>query len=132
MTEQTLYIKKGRRYIPWGNERFAKDVMKADTYRIMYCPADCHARYSYDVTPDTEAFVAAAMKAHFVMEEALIERAMAVPSKGSVPWTQEQKDLIQKFRDDMAATGALAPDYWTHGTAYEIVQAGIDALKKSL
>ena len=66
------------------------------------------------------------------MEEALIDRAKAVPSKGSVPWTQEQKDLIQKFRDDMAATGALMPDYWTHETAYEIVQAGIDALKKSL
>jgi hypothetical protein len=32
----------------------------------------------------------------------------------------------------MAATGALIPAYWSSSTAYEIAQAGIDAVRASV
>lgn len=127
---ETLYIKKGRRYFPWGNHSFANDIMKAGTFRLTYCPEDGHYRYTYDVTPDTASFLAAACIAQWSMEQAILEKAKSAP-KPQPEWTEEQKKLIEKFRDDMAKTGALIPEYWTSSTAYEIAQAGIKAVEEA-
>lgn len=129
---ETLYVKRGRRYTPWGHASYSADVMRVGTYRLVYCPESGHRRYTTEVTPQSAARVAALADAQFVMEQAIFERAKARPSTGPKPNTPAQQRLIQEFRDDMAATGALVPDYWTHGTAYEIAKAGVDALFKHL
>jgi len=126
-----LYEKKGRRYHYWGNtESYAymgEDSMRAGQYRLTYCPTNGERRSTCNITPDNASFVAAAMKAQVAMEKAMQEKAKAAPSTAMV-YTEEQQAIIQKFRDDMAATGALVPHFWTHRTAFEIVTAGIDAL----
>jgi hypothetical protein len=126
-----LYEKKGRRYHYWGNTESHKymgeDVMQAGQFRLVYCPTNGERRYIYDVTPDTAAFLAAAQIAQVAMENAIREKAKAAPSTDRL-YTLAQQALIKKFRDDMAATGALVPSYWTHGTASEIANAGIEAV----
>jgi hypothetical protein len=130
--EETLYIKRGRRYQVWGNVCHATDVMKAGSFRLTHCIKEGHTRYTSAVTPDTAAFLAACSVAQNAMEEAILEKAKSAPGSSTVLWTAEQKRLIQQFRDDMAATGALVPDYWKNSTAYEIAQAGIDAVRASV
>ena len=130
--EETLYIKKGRRYHVWGNVSYTFDVMKAGSFRLTHCIKEGHIRYTSAVTPDTAAFLAACSVAQHAMEEAILEKAKSTPDSSTVLWTAEQKKLIQQFRDDMAATGALIPTYWSSSTAYEIAQAGIDAVRASV
>lgn len=135
MTNQVLYIKEGRRYVPWGNVEdpgHFPDVMKVGTFRLVHCVENGHYRYRHDVTPDSAAFVAAAMIALDAMEKAMLEKAKSNPNKAPKPWTQRQKELIENFRSDMAATGALVPTYWTTSSAYEIAMAGIKAVKQTI
>lgn len=126
MTEETLYVKKGRRYVPWGHHGH-EDVMLAGAHRLTYCPEDGHRRYRHDVTPDTAAFLAACNIAQYAMEQAIAEKAKAAPQRSNT-YTPEQKRIIEKFRNDMAEAGALVPDYWTGNSAYEIARAGIEAV----
>jgi hypothetical protein len=130
MSEQ-LYIKRGRRYYPWGNGDCwdtDKDAMKAGTCRLIYCPEPGHYRHHHDVTPDSAAWVAAAMVAEHAMQEAMASRAIAQPQ--ALQYTPEQQRLIEQFRRDMAAAGGLTPIWWTHGTPAEIAKAGVDAVKR--
>ena len=130
---ETLYVKKGRRYVPWGtlidHWDSHPDVLRVGQCRLTYCPEQGHKRYIYDVTPDTAAFLAAAQIAQHAMEEAMLQKAIAQPSADPVPYTEEQYALIQEFRQHMSQLGGLVPSYWVHGTAYEIAKAGIDAVK---
>jgi hypothetical protein len=130
--EETLYSKQGRRYYVWGNASYETDVMKAGSFRLTHCIKEGHTRYTSAVTPDTAAFLAACSVAQHAMEEAILEKAKSTPDCSTVLWTAEQKRLLQQFRDDMAATGTLIPAYWTSSTAYEIAQAGIDAVRASV
>jgi len=127
---ETLYTKHGRRYRVWGNADWSVDVMKAGEYRLVYCSEDGCTRYGYEIKPDLAPSTAALTTIHYVMEQAILEKAKYSPSKGTQFYTEEQQNIIKKFRDDMAATGALVPDYWTSSSAYEIALAGIDALRK--
>ena len=129
----TLYVKRGHRYQPWGNleERWYDDPMQAGTFRLVHCPAPGHYRTTHDVTPDTAAFLAAAELAAVAMEKAMQERAVASPQLSSKHCTARQRRLIEQFRQDMAATGALVPSYWTHASARAIAQAGIDAVREA-
>ena len=133
-TMTTLYVKRGRRYIPWGHleQDWHRDgdLMPIGTFRLVHCPAPGHYRTTHDVTPDTAAFLAAAEIAAAAMEQAMRERAVAVPQLGNTPYTAEQRRLIEQFRQDMAATGALVPSYWTSSSAYEIARAGIQAVRR--
>lgn len=133
MTEQ-LYVKRGRRYLPWGNAEDwdrEKDVMKIGTFRLIHCPEPGHYRYRYDVTPDSAAWVAAAMVAENAMQKAIVDASIARPSShGSHPYTPEQQRIIEQFRIDMAAAGGLVPSYWTHNSPIEIAEAGINAVKR--
>lgn len=128
-----LYEKVGRRYRVWGNTRdhrfHGDDVMKVGTFRLTYCPAPGHYRYSHGVTPDKEAFVAAAEVARHAMEEAMRDAAISTPRpQEGREYTPEQQAIVEQFRKDMAAAGALVPEWWVGVTAYEIAQAGIDAV----
>jgi len=134
ITAETLYVKKGRRYVPWGTtvDRYNhdNDVMRVGQCRLTCCPEQGHKRYVYDVTPDTATFVAAAQVAQHAMEEAILQKAIAHPSADPTPYTEEQYALIQEFRQRMSQLGGLVPSHWVHGTAYEIAQAGINAVKQ--
>jgi hypothetical protein len=131
MTHQ-LYIKRGRRYIPWGNGSdwiADHDAMKIGSFRLIHCPDPGHYRTRHDVTADTAGWVAAAMIAQQAMEDAMRERAIAQPQVQ--PYTYRQLRLIEQFRRDMAVEGGLVPSYWSHGTAFEIAQAGVDAVRRA-
>lgn len=131
MSEQ-LYVKRGRRYVPWGNGSHwdtDKDAMEIGTYRLIHCPAPGHFRYRYDVVPATAEWAAAAMLAEHAMQEAITSRAISQPSS-PVGYTTEQQQIIEQFRKDMAATGALAPTWWTSSSPMEIARAGVDAVIK--
>jgi len=133
---EVLYIKKGKRYHVWGNalthgERFDCDPMRVGTFRLTYCPEPSHQRYSYDVKPDHAAFLAAAEIARFAMEEAITKAARFKPNT-SGKYTKQQKDIIERFRQEMADAGGLLPDYWHSGSPAEIAQAGIDAVAKAM
>lgn len=132
MTEP-FYIKRGRRYVLWGNLadwNHDNDAMPVGTFRLIHCPEPGHYRTRHDVTPDTAAFLAAAMIAHHAMEEAMFAAAKATP-RAPKPKTSRQRELTEQFRNDMAAEGALLPTYWQHGTAWEIAQAGIEAVRNA-
>ena len=128
MTQETLFIKQGRRYKPWGNVDYSTDVMKAGQYRLIFCPEDGRRRYYYDIKPDAAPLMAAYAAAHYAMEEAIWEKAKYRPSS-SEPYTPEQLAILEEFRQKMAAAGALMPHYWTSNTAYDIAKAGVDTLK---
>ncbi|MGL4651558.1 MAG: hypothetical protein ACRC1H_19280 [Caldilineaceae bacterium] len=127
----TLYVKEGRRYVPWGNaEPWGSDTMRVGTFRLTYCVGGGERRYRYDVRPDTAGFVAAAELCQHAMEQAMQAAALSKPEPVPVPYTAKQLELIDKFTADMAATGALCPQYWVTDTAREIAQAGVDAVRR--
>ena len=133
---EVLYIKKGKRYHVWGNalthgERFDRDPIKVGTVRLAYCPSPGHLRYSYDVQPDHAAFLAAAEIARFAMEEAITKAARSNPGSTRA-YTKQQEEIIGRFRQEMAETGGLLPDYWHSGSPSEIAQAGVDAVTKAM
>jgi len=127
----TLYTKQGRRYVVWGHaEHYDHDMMRAGQWRLTYCPEDGMRRYRSDERPDTASFLAACELAQHAMEEAIRQRAIARPSADVTPYTRKQLQIIERFRQDMAAAGAMTPTMWQHETAREIAQAGIDAVRR--
>jgi len=125
----TLYEKRGRRYHVWGDDQdWHRDTMRVGESRLVVCTEPGAYRYVYDVAPDRAGFVAAAQIAAHAMVEAMTAKAKAEPQPGGVPYTPEQLQLIEQFRSDMVATGALVPTYWTIPGPHEIAQAGIDAV----
>ena len=130
----TLYVKKGRRYVPYGNVadwHHDGDRMQAGEFRLTHCVGDGSTRYYYNITPDNAAFLAAAGIARVAMEEAIREAAKFNP-KEAMPLTPQQQEIIQRFRDEMAAAGGLLPIYWTNGTAAEIAAAGVAAVQAAV
>lgn len=127
----TLYEKIGRRYIPvferWHTS-CDEDQMKLGTFRLTYCYTAGGRRYEYDVTPATAAFKAAAMVAKDAMVEAMRESARPNPS-GAIPFTKKQKEIIERFRQEMSAAGGLLPNIWQHADPYEIAEAAIKAVE---
>ena len=134
-TGTQLFVKKGRRYVPWGNAndwRHDDDLMEAGSFRLVHCIADGHYRTYMTIEPDYATFLAAASVAQVAMEKAMEEAAKGKPMKQNEPYTEEQQKLIQDFRDAMANTGALVPLFWSHGCASDIARAGTMAVKKAM
>lgn len=128
MYEQ-LYVKRGRRYVPWGIGDSGGndwDAMKAGSFRLIYCPEAGLYQHRFDIDPLTVEWAAASMVAEHAMVEAMASRAIASPRSGE--HTPAQLKLIEKFRLDMAAEGALLPTWWNHSTPVEIARAGIEAV----
>ena len=103
--------------------------MPVGSFRLTYCVAPGHYRYSHGVMPDTAAFLAAAEVAQVAMERAMAEAAMSGPGNGNT-YTPQQRQIIERFRQEMAAAGALMPTWWHSSSAREIAQAGIDAVRR--
>ena len=133
MTGETYYVKRGRRYVPAGNvmpDFDYADRMRVNQWRMTYCHAHGEYRYEYAVTPDTASFVAACMLARAAMERAIEDAAIARPQFGVTPYTKRQLALIERFRQDMAATGGLTPTHWQHSSSRDVSEAAIKAVRE--
>ena len=126
----TLYTKHARRYVPYGNvsewDRHG-DIMRAGEFRLTHCVGDGSTRYIYNVTPDNAAFLAACSIAQVAMEKAMGEAAISKPKP--MTYTTTQHEIIERFRQEMAATGGLVPAFWRNSSAAEIAAAGIAAVR---
>jgi hypothetical protein len=103
--------------------------MKAGTFRLTFCAGEGSYRYQYDVAPDTAGFVAAAQIARVAMESAMQAAAVGRPL-GTSMYTKRQQEIIERFRQEMAAAGGLLPSMWQQSSVHEIAQAGIDAVRR--
>jgi hypothetical protein len=126
-----LYTKQGRRYIPYGNVSDWRyhdgDIMRAGEFRLTHCVGDGSTRYVYNVTPDNAAFLAACSIAQVAMEKAMGEAAISKPEP--MTYTATQHEIIERFRQEMAAAGGLVPVFWRNSSAAEIAAAGIAAVR---
>ena len=128
MTE-VLYKKVGRKYVP-VRQTFAgydSPTIPVGTFVLTYAYTDGGRSYTYDVTPDTASFVAAAKVAQKAMEEAIQEKCKYKPEH--VKWTTKQQAIMQDFQRQMFKAGGNMPTWWTSASGYEIAQAGIDAAR---
>lgn len=128
----TLYEKRGRRYHVWGDEQewHHGDVMRVGEARLVVCTEPGAYRYIYGVQPDMAGFAAAAQVATHAMVQAITEKAKASPQLGEIRYTDKQREVIERCRQEMADEGVLMPLYWTNSSPHEIAQAGIDAVVK--
>ena len=131
-----LFEKRGRCYFPWGNGGtfdVDHDGMAIGEFRLIHCPEPGHYRCHTNVTPDRAAFLAAAGEAQHAMEKAMAAAAVAKPQLAmGEQLTAEQLAIIDRYRAEMAAAGALLPRFWVHASASEIAQAGIDAVRERM
>ena len=125
-----LYRKRGRRYVaveshrPWGSD----DVMKPGQVRLEVCTAEGERSYQYGIEPDLAAWHAAALLARAAMVRAICDASVAQP-EGSTQLTEAQREIIERFGAELAAAGALIPQWWQHADAYQIAEAAIKAVK---
>jgi len=127
----TIYFKQGRRYVPYGNVsdwRYPDiDLMQAGEFRLIHCVSDGSTRYIYNVNPDHAAFLAAASIAQVAMEQAIGEAAKSKPEL--MAYTPRQREILERFRQEMIEAGGLLPIYWRNNSASEIAAAGIAAVR---
>lgn len=128
---ETLYRKVGRRYVPayslddWP--MYGKDAMPVGTLRLTHAAGCGSYRYEYDVTPDTAGWRAAAMIARGAMADAITAASHATPT-GVVRYTKKQLEVLETAKQMMRDAGCLLPSMWTHQSAHQIADAGIDAV----
>lgn len=132
---ETLYRKVGRKYVPAYDvtRAYDHDHMKVGTWRMVYAYADGGRRYEYGVTPDIASFRAAAMLAREAMISAMDAAAKSCPnltrSEKGKPYTKQQLQIINRFRDEMVAAGAMLPEWWSVSSAPAIADAAIKAIE---
>ena len=127
---ETLYRKEGRRYIPtyslaaWN---YDSDLMPVGSFRLVHAYSDGGRRYAYNVTPDTAGWVAAATLAVHAMTEA-IHKANQFTVSSQKPWTKKQQAAIAQANSILEAAGIWSGRGWTTAQAYDVAQAGVDAV----
>jgi len=128
----TLYEKRGRKYVPVIERWYECDQLNVGQFRLTYCYAEGGRRYEYNVTPDTAGFVAAAMIAREAMEQAISEVKASRPviPANAKPYTKKQREILKRFRTEMAAAGGLFPDWWVNTSAWDISEAAIKAVRE--
>lgn len=129
---ETLYRKEGRRYIPTyslADWNYEGDLMPVGSFRLVHAYSDGGRRYAYNVTPDTAAWVAAATLAVHAMTEA-INKANQLTIAGGTPWTKKQQAAIAQANAILEAAGIWSGRGWTTAQAYDVAQAGVDAVTK--
>lgn len=132
MTTRTLYEKRGRRYVPVLGEWYERnsDRMKVGTFRLTYCYSNGGHRYEYEVTPATAAWAAAATVARQAIEDEIVKAAVATPHTATIPYTRKQLAIIERYRAEMAATGAMLPQWWTHTSARDLSWVAVRAVQE--
>ncbi len=124
MTRETWYRKVGRRYIAVCEaERYDYTTMP-NGYTLTY-RKDGATHWEYAVKPDSAGFMAAAMASREAMQAAIAAKATYRPSS-LVKYTKKELGYIKRFKDEM---GMRYPTFWTQATAFDIAQAGIDAVR---
>ena len=129
---EPLYRKVGRRYVPayslseWS---YDKDLMPVGSFRLVHAYSSGGRRYAYNVTPDTAAWVAAATLAVHAMTEA-IHKANQFTVSSPKPWTKKQQAAIAQANSILEAAGIWSGRGWTTAQAYDVAQAGVDAVKQ--
>lgn len=115
----TLYIKKGRRYKPWGMI-YDLNGLPEGAHLVVVKPGS--QSMLYNVEPDRAALLAAMREATEYMIDSMRE-ASELQSQ-QVPITQEQRDLLDKLK----ATGFNA-SVWSRGSLRDMIDAGMKALE---
>lgn len=129
---ETLFRKVGRRYVSaysLADWSYDKDLMPAGSFRLVHAYSDGGRRYAYNVTPDTAAWVAAATLAVHAMTEAIHKANQRTIASGT-PWTKKQQAAIKQANAILEAAGIWSGRGWTTAQAYDVAQAGIDAVKQ--
>lgn len=133
---ETVYRKVGRRYEAIGTAREMwrsyEHLLQAGQWRMEYCSRDGSSRYWYDVRPDTASWSAAAMLAEGAMIHAIDQARLAKIEEPAKKFTKRQQKAVEQARQILGEAGLLAPQWWTHRSAYDIAKAGIDAVKNHL
>ena len=117
--DETLYIKKGRRYKSWGTI-YDINGLPEGTHLVEVKPGS--KGLLYNVEPDRAALLAAMREATEAMIDAMREADLLQPRQA--PITQEQRDLLDKLK----ATGFNAT-IWSRGGLRDMVAAGMKALE---
>ena len=129
---ETLFRKVGRKYVPayslseWS---YDKDLMPVGSFRLVHAYSDGGRRYAYSVTPETAGWVAAATLAAHAMTEA-IHKANQFTVPSPKPWTKKQQAAIAQANSILEAAGIWSGRGWTTAQAYDVAQAGVDAVKR--
>ena len=129
---EPLYQKVGRKYAPaYSSIEWERDCMRVGTFRLTYAVADGSQRYSYNVTPDTAAWAAAADVARAAMESAISAavHATAKFDTGPRPYTKRQLEILERFGEEMRAAGGLLPSWWQHTSSREIADAAVNSVR---
>ena len=129
---EALFRKVGRRYVPAYSLRewsYDKDLMPVGSFRLVHAYSHGGRRYAYNVTPDTAGWVAAATLAVHAMTEA-IHKANQFTVSSPKPWTKKQQEAIRQANAILEAAGIWSGRGWTTAQAYDVAQAGIDAVKQ--
>lgn len=116
----TLYIKKGRRYKPWGMI-YDLNGLPQGAHLVVVKPSS--QSMLYNVEPDRAALLAAMREATEAMIDAMREASELQPQQ--VPITQEQRDLLDRLK----ATGFNA-SIWSRGGLRDMIDAGMEAIKR--
>lgn len=130
----TYYVKQGRRYVPaihaepWGHD----DAMKPGQARLVTCAPDGMRRYSYDVTPDAAAVVAALDLAELAMMEAMNKAAVDCRVMDRVTLPPKCRKLAAELAAAMKKSGVTTPPWWQPSTAASIAQAARKALEAAV
>ena len=127
---EPLYRKVGRKYVPaysLADWSYDGDLMPVGSFRLVHAYSDGGRRYAYEVTPDTAGWVAAATLAVHAMTEA-IHKANQFTVPSPKPWTKKQQAAIAQANSILEAAGIWSGRGWTTAQAYDVAQAGIDAV----
>ena len=122
MSDDTLYVKRGKRYLPRGRFYYP-GVIQCGTW-LVRC-TETGTSY-YRVQDSAEPELAAAMqKARSAMVSAMSAASCLRPVPRQTPITAQQRKLM----DALEATG-FCTSVWEWPALDEIVQAGLDALRR--
>lgn len=131
---ETLYVKRGRRYVPARTviDDYALSI-PVGSFVLIHAYNEGGRMYHYEIKPDNASFFAAAQVCKQEMREAMEKVAPASPMlPKNTPYTEKQLSIIEEFKQRMVEAGGLLPTMWTLGTVQDMAEAGINAvLEKS-
>jgi hypothetical protein len=127
MNEEILYRKIGRKYVPYVHTYDDLNLLlKPGEYVMVYMHSDTWRSYSYTARPDTAGFRAAAL-AFVPQAAAAMDKAKLAKPMTTTRYTKKQLEIIERYRAEMAETGALLPSHWQHVNSHDIFSAAIKA-----
>lgn len=130
----TYYTKQGRRYVPaihaepWGYD----DAMKPGQARLVTCAPDGMRRYSYDVTPDAAAVIAALDLAELAMMEAMDKASVKCKVMDHVGLPPKCRELADELAAELTKARVAGPPWWKTPAISEIAKAARKVLEDAV